>query len=100
MLSSVYSYIEEFEKTGEVRCTNFLINDRFLLTAAHCNINFDPDHEQELTRAIVLRDNTPYREVVEVRRVFSHPLFQAPNATYDIAVIELGSGLDELINYH
>ena len=37
-----------------------------------------------------LRDGTPFREVVEIKRVYQHPNYQYPKLYDDIAVVELG----------
>ena len=40
-----------------------------------------------------IRDNTPFREKIGVRRVWKHPVRESkevPGAYYDIAIMELG----------
>ena len=37
-----------------------------------------------------LRDGTPFKEVIEVKRVYQHPNYQYPKLYDDIAVVELG----------
>ena len=37
-----------------------------------------------------LRDGTPFREVIEVKRVYQHPNYEYPKQYNDIAVVELG----------
>ena len=37
-----------------------------------------------------LRDGTPFKEVIEVKRVYQHPNYQYPKQYNDIAVVELG----------
>ncbi len=48
-----------------------------------------PDPRNNI-RTIILRDDTDYKEIIEIRRVFVHPAFFFPSLYYDIAVAELG----------
>ena len=50
---------------------------------------FSPDPRSNI-RSILLRDDTDYKENVEIRRVFVHPEFKFPSLYNDIAVAELG----------
>ena len=37
-----------------------------------------------------LRDGTPFKEVIEAKRVYQHPNYEYPKQYNDIAVVELG----------
>ena len=37
-----------------------------------------------------IRDGTPFKEVIEIKRVYQHPNYQYPKLYDDIAVVELG----------
>ncbi len=52
-----------------------------------------PDPRENI-RSIILRDDTDWKENIEIRRVFVHPSFQFPNLYHDIAVAELGNNTD------
>ncbi len=41
-------------------------------------------------RSIVIRDGTPFKEDIEIKRTFVHPNFILPDLYNDIAVSELG----------
>ena len=41
-----------------------------------------------------LRDGTPYKELVEVKRVYKHPLYSFPRLYNDIALLELGRRIE------
>ena len=38
----------------------------------------------------ICRDNTQYRELVEIKKVYKHPSYSYPSLYTDIAVVELG----------
>ena len=50
---------------------------------------YSPDPRTNI-RSILLRDDTDYKENMEIRRVFVHPSFEFPSLYKDIAVAELG----------
>ena len=41
------------------------------------------------TRTINIRDGTDYEEIIEVRRIFQHPLYSYPKLYYDVGIMEL-----------
>jgi len=78
---------------GEYFCGATIINDRWLLSAAHC---YD-DNKEEVQffqpreiKVNTLRDGTTFKEVIEIKRVYQHPNYQYPKLYDDIAVVELG----------
>merc|ERR1719154_788119 len=77
---------------GDFFCGAILISDRWAVTASHCYDDFGGSQRNEPrpVKMNSIRDNTIYREVVETKRVFKHPLYEYPNLYNDIAVIELG----------
>ena len=58
--------------------------------ACNKNENFSPDIRTTF-RSIILRDETDYKETVEIRRVFVHQDFAFPSLYNDIAVAEMGT---------
>jgi len=72
-------------------CTSVVFSDRFVVTAAHCIAEFDTigSNTRETTRTVVIRDNTPFKEIVEVKRSFIHPYYSPGPVDNDIAVFEL-----------
>ena len=41
-----------------------------------------------------LRDNTQYKEIIEMKKVYKHPLYEYPSLYNDVAVIELGRRIE------
>ena len=66
-----------------------MISDRFVVTAAHCVSEFTDAQKRELTRTIVIRDDTQFEEIFEVKRHFLHPMYRFPLLYNDVAVFEL-----------
>ena len=67
--------------------------DRWVVAAAHCYDDFRKGVSPGSPRRVgvnTIRDNTPYREVVEIKRVYKHPNYRFPNLYDDVAVLELG----------
>ena len=63
------------------------------MAAAHCYEN----RGNELTGKVktnTVRDGTPYKELVEVKRVYKHPLYSFPRLYNDIALLELGRRIE------
>ena len=48
-----------------------------------------------VTRTISIRDNTPYEEVIAIKREWQYPLYTHPEFYFDIAVFELGKEIKE-----
>jgi len=78
---------------GEYFCGATIINDRWLLSAAHCYRD-EADKDQSIQprqiKVNTIRDGTPFKEVIEIKRVYKHPNYQYPKLYDDIAVVELG----------
>ena len=47
-----------------------------------------------VTRTISIRDNTPYEEVIAIKREWQYPLYTHPEFYFDIAVFELGKEIN------
>ena len=63
------------------------------MAAAHCYEN----RGNELTGKVktnTVRDGTPYKELVEVKRVYKHPLYSFPRLYNDIALLEMGRRIE------
>jgi len=60
--------------------------------AAHCydDLGSGTTNGARQVRVNNIRDNTIFKEIIEVKRVFIHPLYKYPNLYNDIAVLELG----------
>ena len=71
--------------------THICIVSRFFLGAAHC---FDDFEENNRVVVSTMRDLTRYKSVVEIKRVYRHPLYKAPSLYNDLAVGEFGRRLE------
>jgi len=73
-------------------CGATMISDRWVIAAAHCYDDFGASAQQgqRQVRINTIRDNTANKELVEIKRVFKHPLYKYPNLYNDIALLELG----------
>jgi len=78
--------------TKDFFCSATLITDRWALGASHCNDDFQvgASIEPKQIRLNTIRTNTPYKESVEVKRIFKHPHYKFTNLYNDIALLELG----------
>ena len=45
-------------------------------------------------RTNTVRDGTPFKEIVEVKRIYKHPLYSFPRLYNDIALLELGRRIE------
>ena len=45
---------------------------------------------RSVIRTISIRDDTPYEEVIAIKREWQYPLYTHPEFYFDIAVFELG----------
>ena len=84
------------ESSRRLRCGATILNEQFLITAAHCVYkNYQYDYYADLTIKIGQTDiedtSNPFSflEEVQVRRVFVHPFFTANDSSYDIALIQV-----------
>ena len=95
-----------------INCGSTIITDRWMVGAAHCFSEVDPNIASNIGgRQVVksrdnyvsififthykitvqtLRDGTPFKEVIEAKRVYEHPHYQYPLLYNDVAMIELG----------
>jgi len=73
-------------------CGATMISDRWVIAASHCYDDFGAAATagQKQVRINTIRDNTENKELVEIKRVFKHPLYKYPNLYNDIALLELG----------
>ena len=89
MYCRLYFYAVEAEAgSRHIQCGSTIINDKFIVFAAHCNVLFSAENKAQL-KAVVIRDGTIYQEFIGLRRVFNHPWFSYPSLYNDIAVGEL-----------
>ena len=73
------------------QCGSTRINDRWVLSAAHCFEDFENNHDEH--RTITVGDNTASLETVEVKKVYEYPYRE--DLYDDIAVVELGRRIHE-----
>ena len=92
-----FSSDPDAKKQGEVFCGGTVVADRWVVAASHCYDDFrngvSPGSPRR-ARVNIVRDNTPYREVVEIKRVYKHPNYRFPNLYNDVAVLELGRRIE------
>merc|ERR1711962_788923 len=72
----------------DLYCGFTFITDRFALEAAHCWDTYQQTSFGDI-RFKQLRDQTNYKELITVKKVFKHPLYERPQLYNDIAVVEL-----------
>jgi len=75
-----------FDEDKKISCGSVLINDRFILTAAHCEEQFE---SKSTTRSVVIRHGSKYMETIKVKRTFMHPEYRFPLGYNDVALSEL-----------
>jgi len=76
-------------------CGATVFNDKWIVTASHCYDDFGSAVGQPRQVKInTIRDNTPFKDVIEIKRVFKHPKYVYPNLYNDIALLELGRRID------
>ena len=63
---------------------------RWAIGAAHCFISLGLEKDGRRAQFVTHRDGTPYKETIEIRRVYLHPGYKYPQPYNDIAVLELG----------
>merc|ERR1739838_737577 len=77
---------------GEFFCGATMVNDRWVVAASHCYDDFGNSATvgPRQVRINTIRDNTEKKELIEIKRVFKHPLYKYPNLYNDVALLELG----------
>ena len=81
------------EATSGYFCAATIISDRWAVAAAHCY----EGRGSALTGQVktnTVRDGTPFKEIVEVKRIYKHPLYTFPRLYNDIALLELGRRIE------
>merc|ERR1711953_899672 len=81
---------------GEYFCGATVVADRWVVAASHCYDDFrnGVTDGPRRVRVNTIRDNTPYKELVEIKRVYKHPNYRFPNLYNDVAVLELGRRIE------
>ena len=80
------------ESPGDVFCGATVVADRWAVAASHCYDTFrnGVTDEPRRVRVTTIRDQTPHREDVEIKRIYRHPNYRAHIFYNDVAVLELG----------
>jgi serine protease 27 len=82
------------ENPDQFYCGATTISDRWVVAAAHCYQDTLADDGPMKVRVNTVRDGTDFRETVEIKRVFKHPLYTFPRLYNNIALLELGRRLE------
>merc|ERR1712223_1084561 len=91
-----FSSDPDTKSKGEYFCGATVVADRWVVAASHCYDDFRngvTDGPRKV-RVNTIRDNTPYKELVEIKRVYKHPNYRFPNLYNDVAVLELGRRIE------
>ncbi|KAM9745017.1 serine protease 27-like [Menidia menidia] len=92
--SGAWPWMVSLHRGGSHFCGGSLINNMWVLTAAHC---FSSDSTSDLT-AFLGRNSqegeNPYEEVRAVTRVLRHPDYDADRQLNDVALLELEAPLE------
>jgi len=77
-------------------CGATMVTDRWVVAAAHCYDEFEVSatNKPRQVKINTIRDNTEHIEIVEIKKVYKHPLYKYPNLYDDIAVLELGRRIE------
>jgi len=80
------------ENKEDYFCGATIINDRWIVAAAHCYNDFETDasNKPREIKINTIRDNTQNKELIEMKKAYIHPHYTYPSLYDDIAVVELG----------
>ncbi|XP_074060579.1 complement factor D [Macrotis lagotis] len=82
-------YMASIQVHGEHQCGGFLLNEWWVLSAAHCVEEISPESVRVLLGAHSLTQPEPSKHLYEVRNLFPHPESSSDNIYHDILLIQL-----------